>query len=57
MPVEIKELHIKAIVSGDHIKTDKNPSLKQDEINRLKKEITKEVTEKVLRIIRQKNER
>jgi hypothetical protein len=28
-----------------------------EELNRLKKEITKEVTDKVLRILRQKNER
>ncbi len=56
MPIEIKELQIKAIVA-----TDKNPkqntSLKPEDIFRLKKEITKEVTEKVLKILQQKNER
>jgi hypothetical protein len=56
MPVEIKELHIKAVVGG----RDREPSsqsLKPEEVNKLKKEITKDVTDKVLRILRQKNER
>lgn len=55
MPIEIKELHIKAIVSAK----EKEPSanLKQEDISKLKKEITKEVTEKILKLLRQKNER
>ena len=56
MPIEIKELHIKAIVS-DPKKPAEGQSLKQEDITKLKKEITKEVTEKVLRILQQKNER
>jgi len=56
MPIEIKELHIKAIIS-DTIKSSEGSSLKQEEITKLKKEITKEVTEKVMRILQQKNER
>jgi len=56
MPIEIKELHIKAIVS-DREKPSEGQPLKQEDITKLKKEITKEVTEKVLRILQQKNER
>lgn len=55
MPIEIKELHIKAVVGAK----DKEPSgsIPREDISKLKKEITKEVTEKVLRTLRQKNER
>ena len=55
MPIEIKELHIKAIVSA----TDKDPSpgMKPEDLSKLKKEIAREVTEKILRTLRQKNER
>jgi len=55
MPIEIKELHIKAVVSAK----DKEPAatIKQEDISKLKKEITREVTEKILKILRQKNER
>lgn len=56
MPVEIKELHIKAIVSVD--KDQQQPSsVKSEDIARMKKEIIKEVTEKVLKTLHQKNER
>ena len=55
MPIEIKELHIKAVVSaGDRAPA---PGLRPEDIGRLKKEITKEVTEKILKALRQKNER
>lgn len=55
MPIEIKELVIRAVVGAK----DKEPAqaLKHEDIARLKKEITKEVTEKVLKIFLQKNER
>lgn len=55
MPIEIKELHIKAVVGAK----DKAPAagLQAQDISKLKKEITKEVTEKVLRTLHQKNER
>ena len=56
MPIEIKELHIKAIVGGKPNNTG-DGRLKSEELSRLKKEIAKEVTEKILRILRQKNER
>ena len=55
MPIEIKELHIKAIVGG---RAEEPPAgLKQEDINKLKKEITREVTERILKTLRQKNER
>lgn len=55
MPIEIKELHIKAVVSAQG----KEPAtgIKQEDLARIKKEITKEVMEKVLKFLRQKNER
>ncbi len=56
MPIEIKELVIKAVVtSGDNQK--QNTVLDQTEILKLKKQITKEVTEKVLKALQQKSER
>ena len=57
MPVEIKELHIKAVVSEKNNEQKSSVNLSIEDLNRLKKEITKEVTDKVLRILRQKNER
>lgn len=56
MPVEIKELVIKAVVTSDETRL-KNTALTPEEIMKLKKEITKEVTEKVLKTLQQKNER
>jgi hypothetical protein len=55
MPIEIKELHIKAVVGAK----DREPAaaLKPEDISKLKKEITKEVIEKVFNTLRQKNER
>ena len=55
MPVEIKELIIKATVSSASKPCPE--ALGQEDIDKLKKEITKEVTEKVIRILQQKNER
>jgi hypothetical protein len=57
MPIEIKELHIKAVVAGKEKDTSPAAQLQPGDIARLKKEIIKEVTDKVLRTIRQKNER
>jgi len=55
MPIEIKELHIKAIVgSRQKVNTD---CILPEHISKLKKEITRDVTEKVLHILKQKNER
>lgn len=55
MPVEIKELHIKAVVSNKSKETPQG--LRPEDIVKLKKEITRDVMEKVLKMIRQKNER
>ncbi len=55
MPVEIKELHIKAIV-GNRAET-KETGLSKEDVAKLKKEITKEVIDKVFKLIKQKNER
>lgn len=57
MPIEIKELHIKAVVAGKEKASTPSTQLQSGDIARLKKEIIKEVTDKVLRAIRQKNER
>ena len=56
MPIEIKELHIKAVVTGKE-KERNTESLSAEDISKLKKEITKNVTEKVLYFLKQKNER
>jgi hypothetical protein len=55
MPIEIKELLIRAIVSAKE--KEHSLALKPEDINKLKREITKEVTEKILKTLRQKNER
>jgi len=55
MPIEIKELHIKAVVGSKDKAT--NSGLQPQEVIKLKKEIVKEVMEKILRALRQKNER
>lgn len=56
MPIEVKELVIKAVV-GEKNKEVITTALTQEEISKLKKEITKDVTEKVIRMLQQKNER
>jgi hypothetical protein len=56
MPIEIKELIIRAIVVGNNNKQQDSVLTAMD-ILKLKKEITKEVTEKVLKTLQQKNER
>lgn len=55
MPIEIKELLIKAVVSD----TTKQNNNHQSDINmaKIKKELAKEITEKVLQILKEKNER
>jgi hypothetical protein len=53
---EIKELHIKAVVASGK-NQQHNPALTSAEILRLKKEISREVTERVLKTLQQLNER
>ena len=55
MPVEIKELHIKAVVS----KAEKlqQPQLKEADIRNIKKEIIKECVREVMQQLKDKTER
>ncbi|MBL0741132.1 DUF5908 family protein [Chryseolinea lacunae] len=53
MPIEIKELHIKAVVGGPAKPSGPTP----EDLRQLKRDITKEVTEKILRTLRRKTER
>ena len=55
MPIEIKELYIKAVVS-DTTRQQNNQPIKLDEA-RLKKEIVKECVKEVIRTLKEKNER
>jgi len=56
MPVEIKELLIKAAIGNDKTESFANP-IKQEDLIKLKKEIISEVTDIILRVLEQKNER
>ena len=55
MPVEIKELHIKAVVSK--AVKEEAPRLKQADIAGLKKEIIKECVREVMQQLKEKTER
>ncbi len=55
MPIEIKELYIKAVVSDTSRQQNSQP-IKIDEA-RLKKEIVKECVREVLKTLKEKNER
>ena len=55
MPIEIKELYIKAVVSDSKKQTDTRTSA--IDISKIKKEVVKECVEKVLRVLKEKNER
>ena len=52
MPIEIKELHIKAVVGGKEQSPD---CVKKEELQQLKKELYREMN-KILIRLRQKNE-
>ncbi len=57
MPIEIKELVIRAAVgNGNNSQQAVSPSVSSD-IMKLKKEIANEVTERVLKMLKQNNER
>jgi uncharacterized protein YifN (PemK superfamily) len=56
MPIEIKELLIRAAVSNGNPQQ-LSPATSTSDILKLKKLITKEVTENVLKILQQKSER
>ena len=55
MPIEIKELYIKAVVSN----TPKTVSgvINPSDISKMKKEVVKECVQEVLKKIKEKNER
>ena len=55
MPIEIKELLIRAAVSNGNPQQQNSTS--SSDILKLKKQITKEVTESVLKTLKQKSER
>jgi hypothetical protein len=56
MPIEIKELQIKAVVATQNNQQE-DALAKSEDVPKQKKENTKEVTERVLKIPKQKNER
>ncbi len=56
MPIEIKELLIRASVSNGNPQQ-QNSTNQTSDILKLKKQITKEVTESVLKTLQQKSER
>ena len=56
MPIEIKELLIRAVVSNGN-PPQLNSASSTSDILRLKRQITKEVTESVLKTLKQKSER
>lgn len=55
MPIEIKELHIKAIVSGNKRPADTD-NIRKD-LEKLKREVIKECVQEVLQILENKTER
>jgi hypothetical protein len=56
MPIEIRELVIKAVVGGKE-KDGEKMTISSEELTRLKKEIIKEVMGKLDQFLQQKNER
>lgn len=57
MPIEIKELHIKAVIAPVKEEKDKQPSVSASEIQKLKKEIIRECMEKVFAKMQERLER
>ena len=55
MPIEIRELVIKAIVS--ETRKDDTNCVKPEDLAKIKKEMVKEITDKVIKTLKQKNER
>lgn len=56
MPIEIKELHIKAIVSGTGKET-KAPPVPAMQMEKLKKEIVKQCVQEVMEKLKERTER
>lgn len=55
MPIEIKELYIKAVVSNTPISAANQPA--NIDLTKLKKELMKECVQEVLKTLQEKNER
>lgn len=55
MPIEIKELHIKAVVSDTSKQQNSKPV--EIDISKIKKELIKECVQEVLQKLKEKNER
>ncbi len=55
MPIEIKELHIKAVVSDTSKQRNAKPV--EVDISKIKKELVKECVQEVLQKLKEKNER
>jgi hypothetical protein len=56
MPIEIKELHIKAVIGGNE-QAEKQVRISEQEKEKIKKEITKAVMDNVMRQLQLKTER
>ena len=57
MPIEIKELHIKATVVDKKINGSPAKELSTQDLEKLKKEIIKTCTQEILQILEDKKER
>ena len=57
MPIEIKELHIKAVVVDSKNKTAANGELSKRDQEKLKREIIKECVQEIVQIFENKTER
>jgi len=57
MPIEIKELHIKAVIAPVKEEKDKTSSVSLSELQKLKKEIIRECMEKVFAKMQERMER
>ncbi len=57
MPIEIKELHIKATVVDKKINNSSTKELSSQDFEKLKKEIIKTCTQEILQILEDKKER
>lgn len=57
MPIEIKELHIKAVVANDKQKPAADPDMIKRDREKLKREVIKECVQEILTILENKMER
>lgn len=57
MPIEIKELHIKASVVDRNTKSNGNNEMSRQDIERMKNEIIKACVNEVIQILEDKKER